>query len=178
MRPAHCAALLVFLGLCAFPHWTTAMAEQSSFTVRALGPEDLDTFRALNAVFGEAFEDKDTYASAPPSAAYLESLLGSPGFIALAALKEEKVIGGLAAYVLRKFERERSEIYIFDLAVIEAHRRRGAAAALINELRKMAAALGAWVVYVQADPSDAPAVALYTKLGRREDVYHFDIEPE
>jgi aminoglycoside 3-N-acetyltransferase I len=37
---------------------------------------------------------------------------------------------------------------------------------------------GASVVYVQADPPDAPAVALYTKLGTREDVYHFDIEVE
>jgi aminoglycoside 3-N-acetyltransferase I len=154
------------------------MAEQSTFTVRALGPEGLDTFRALNAVFGEAFEDADTYASAPPSAAYLKSLLGSPGIIALAALEEEKVIGGLAACILHKFEQERSEIYIFDLAVLEAHRRKGVATALINELRKMAAAFGAWVVYVQADPLDAPAVALYTKLGTREDVYHFDIAPK
>ncbi|ALO45787.1 Gentamicin 3'-N-acetyltransferase [Pseudohongiella spirulinae] len=34
---------------------------------------------------------------------------------------------------------------------------------------------GAWVVYVQADYGDEPAVALYTKLGTREDVMHFDI---
>jgi aminoglycoside 3-N-acetyltransferase I len=31
------------------------------------------------------------------------------------------------------------------------------------------------VIFVQADPVDAPAVALYTKLGVREDVLHFDI---
>jgi aminoglycoside 3-N-acetyltransferase I len=29
---------------------------------------------------------------------------------------------------------------------------------------------------VQADYGDDPAIALYTKLGRREDVLHFDIE--
>lgn len=34
---------------------------------------------------------------------------------------------------------------------------------------------GAWVIYVQADLVDEPAVALYTKLGVREDVLHFDI---
>jgi aminoglycoside 3-N-acetyltransferase I len=28
---------------------------------------------------------------------------------------------------------------------------------------------------VQADLGDAPAIALYTKMGRREDVLHFDI---
>jgi aminoglycoside 3-N-acetyltransferase I len=30
-------------------------------------------------------------------------------------------------------------------------------------------------MYVQADIVDDPAVALYTKLGVREDVLHFDI---
>jgi aminoglycoside 3-N-acetyltransferase I len=29
---------------------------------------------------------------------------------------------------------------------------------------------------VQADYVDPPAIALYTKLGRREEVLHFDIE--
>jgi len=31
------------------------------------------------------------------------------------------------------------------------------------------------MVFVQADPPDAPAVALYDKLGTREEVLHFDI---
>jgi aminoglycoside 3-N-acetyltransferase I len=31
------------------------------------------------------------------------------------------------------------------------------------------------VIYVQADHGDGPAIELYTKLGVREDVLHFDI---
>jgi hypothetical protein len=31
---------------------------------------------------------------------------------------------------------------------------------------------------VQADYGDDPAIALYTKLGEREDVMHFDIKVE
>jgi aminoglycoside 3-N-acetyltransferase I len=31
------------------------------------------------------------------------------------------------------------------------------------------------VIYVQADHGDDPAIELYTKLGVREDVLHFDI---
>jgi len=31
------------------------------------------------------------------------------------------------------------------------------------------------VIFVQADLGDAPAIALYSKLGRREEVLHFDI---
>ena len=93
----------------------------------------------------------------------------------LAAMQDGGVIGGLAAYELKKFEQERSEIYIYDLAVDAAHRRRGVATALIRELQHIAAARGAWVIFVQADYGDDPAIALYTKLGAREEVLHFDI---
>jgi aminoglycoside 3-N-acetyltransferase I len=135
---------------------------------------------ALLATFGEAFNDLDAYTANRPSAAYLLRLLGDDSFIALAALKNGNVVGGIAAYELRKFEQERSEIYIYDLAVAAAHRREGIATALIQELKKIAAGRGAYVIFVQADTSveDGPAIALYTKLGVREDVLHFEIAVE
>ena len=34
-----------------------------------------------------------------------------------------EAVGGLAAYELDKFEQDRREIYIYDLAVVESHRR-------------------------------------------------------
>jgi aminoglycoside 3-N-acetyltransferase I len=133
--------------------------------------------REMLAVFGEAFDDERTYRQAQPSDSYLKDLLASPSFIAIAALSEAKVVGGLAAYVLPKFEQARSEIYIYDLAVLESHRRQGVATALIGELKKQALVKGAYVIFVQADHGDDPAIELYTKLGVREDVLHFDIEP-
>jgi aminoglycoside 3-N-acetyltransferase I len=140
-----------------------------------LGREDVALVDAWLTMFGEAFEDEDSYGRSRPSAAYLGRLLGSDSFIALAAMQDETVVGGLAAYELPKFEQERSEIYIYDLAVAAAHRRQGVATALIEALKPIASALGAWVIYVQADHGDAPAIALYSKLGTREDVLHFDI---
>ena len=56
-----------------------------------------------------------------------------------------------------------------------SHRRRGIATALIEQLKRIAAARGGYVIYVQADLADSPAIELYTKLGTREDVLHFDI---
>jgi aminoglycoside 3-N-acetyltransferase I len=126
-------------------------------------------------MFGEAFGELETYTARRPSAGYLARLLATDYFIALAALEGEEVVGGLAAYELRKFEQERSEIYIYDLAVAEHHRREGIATALIAELKRIAISRGAYVIFVQADHGDDPAVALYTRLGAREDVLHFDI---
>jgi aminoglycoside 3-N-acetyltransferase I len=146
-----------------------------NFSIRRIAPGDLDLMDALLTTFGEAFEDVATFGKARPGADYLRQLLGGDQFIALAALKSGKVVGGLAAYELHKFEQERSEIYIYDLAVAAAHRREGIATALIAELGKIASTRRAWVIFVQADIGDDPAIALYTKLGTREDVLHFDI---
>jgi aminoglycoside 3-N-acetyltransferase I len=151
------------------------MSPSTPFSIQRLAPDDIVLMEALLTTFGEAFDEVETYSGARPSAAYLERLLGSDSFIALAALKSGEVVGGIAAYELDKFEQERSEIYIYDLAVAAAHRREGIATALIQELKKIAAARGAYVIFVQADLGDAPAIALYTKLGTREDVLHFDI---
>jgi aminoglycoside 3-N-acetyltransferase I len=129
------------------------------------------------ALFGSAFGDRETYLSAQPDDDYLRRLLASDTFIAVATFSGESLIGGIAAYVLHKFEQARSEIYIYDLAVHEQHRRIGVATALITELKRLAVARGVYGIYVQADYGDAPAIALYTKLGTREDVMHFDILP-
>ncbi|MFN6964363.1 MAG: GNAT family N-acetyltransferase [Pyrinomonadaceae bacterium] len=65
----------------------------------------------------------------------------------------------------------------YDLAVDQNYRRRGVATGLISHLREIARELGSWVIFVQADPGDEPAIKLYESLGTREDVHHFDIRP-
>lgn len=148
------------------------------FTLHRLTPGDVSIARKLNVLFGDAFADAETYTAKPPSDAYLEGRLAKEHVVAIVALAGDEVLGGLVAYELDKFERARREIYIYDLAVGMPHRRQGIATALIGHLREIAARRSAWVVYVQADYGDDPAIALYEKLGVREDVLHFDIAVE
>ena len=142
-----------------------------------LTSSDVPLMEALLMTFGEAFNEVETYTANRPSEDYLRQLLGSDMFIALAAVKQGKVVGGLAAYELKKFEQARGEIYIYDLAVALENRREGIATALIEKLKEIAAERGADVIFVQADtgPEDEAAIALYSKLGKREEVLHFDI---
>jgi len=147
------------------------------FNVRVLDAGDVVSFRDMLSMFGRAFGESATYAERQPDDPYLRSLLASNTFIAVAAVAGSKVIGGIAAYVLHKFEQARSELYIYDLAVEEHSRRQGVATAMIGELQNLAAARGIYVIFVQADHGDEPAIALYTKMGVREDVLHFDIAP-
>jgi aminoglycoside 3-N-acetyltransferase I len=147
------------------------------YAYKQISASDLPLMKALLAVFGEAFGEPDTYQSAVPADAYLQTLLAKPHFIALAATHGDDVVGGLAAYELEKFEQARSEVYIYDLAVREDHRRKAVATGLIRALGRIAKQRGAYVMFVQADPGDDPAIRLYESLGTREDVHHFDIPP-
>ena len=159
-------------------HEFDRMSLGENVTIQQLCDRDVERMRDLLRVFGDAFDEADTYCQAQPATDYLRKLLGQEHFIVLVALKQGSVVGGLAAYELQKFERERSEIYIYDLAVAAEYRRQGIATALIGALKNIAADRGAYVIFVQADCGDRPAIELYAKFGVREEVLHFDISVE
>lgn len=148
----------------------------SGVIVERLGPADIIEMEEANGLFAEVFGEEG-YHGPPPGEEHLRRLLTDDKFVALVARSGDRMIGALAGYELVKFEAERSEFYIYDLAVLEEFRRQGVATALIEELKGIARERGAWVLFVQADPPDEPAVALYGKLGTCEEVLHFDISP-
>lgn len=151
-------------------------AKARAFEVQRLTTANVQYFEGMLDLFADAFDDAEHYRCERPGPAYIHKLLATETFVALVAISDARVVGALAAYELVKFEKERSEFYIYDLAVASESRRQGVATALIAELQAIAKAGGGYVVYVQADYGDEPAIALYTKLGHREDVMHFDID--
>jgi aminoglycoside 3-N-acetyltransferase I len=155
-----------------------AHSSDTEIDVRVLGAADVLLAREMLGLFAREFEDDDAYLTKQPGDQYLRDLLGSETFIAVVALCASRVVAALAGYVLPKFEQARSEFYIYDLAVDSGYRRRGIATAMIETLQRVAVERGVYVIFVQADHGDDAAVALYTKLGTREDVMHFDIEPD
>ncbi len=144
--------------------------------VHRLTIDDTELYFAMLDLFGEVFEDRETYGAKQPDLSYVGKFLVNPTNVALVAIENEKVVGALVAYEFQKFEQARSEFYIYDLAVDCNFRRRGIATSLINETRRIAKQRGGWVVMIQGDYGDGPAIALYSKLGIREEVLHFDID--
>ncbi|WP_292532221.1 AAC(3)-I family aminoglycoside N-acetyltransferase [Methylocystis sp.] len=147
----------------------------TTYVVHRLRPANAQWMRELNELFARAFEDPAAYRACPPSDDYLKTLLAKEHVIVSVAVQDGAAIGGLVAYELEKLESRRSEIYIYDLAVDDRHRRRGVATALIESLQDIAAERRADILFVQADYGDDPAIALYEKMGIREEVLHFDI---
>jgi aminoglycoside 3-N-acetyltransferase I len=140
-----------------------------------LGAADRQLYDGMLRLFAEVFEEPGSYLGAVPSGRYVDRLLADPRFIAIVAASGGRVVGALAAYVLDKFEQERKEAYLYDLGVAADHRRRGIATNLIGQMKKVARERGCYVIFVQADQGDTPAVRLYESLGIREEAVHFDI---
>lgn len=145
------------------------------YRYKQLSRDEINYYHQMLDCFGRAFDEKEVYNKNRPDETYIRQLLGNDSFVAIVAMENEKVIGALTAYVLQKYEQQRSEIYVYDLAVSQEHRRRGIATSLIETLKPIAVDKGAWVIVIQADYGDEPAVKLYTKLGSKEQVFHFDI---
>ena len=145
------------------------------FEIERLSSRQIAEMREALRVFADSFEEEENFFSAPPGDAYLRRLLSDGRFVLLAAKSDGKMVGALSAYELMKYEQERSEFYIYDLAVAKPFRRRGIARSLIEALKPIARDAGAWVIFVQADREDEPAVALYRSMGVEEQPLHFDL---
>ena len=153
------------------------MSSNPSVDIRRLTADDAGIMRQLITMMGDVFDEPGHYHQAQPDDVYLRTLLARDSFIAIAALAGDDVIGGITAYVLPKYEQPRCEVFIYDLAVVETHRRQGVATALINEVRRIADEVGAWVVIIEADHGEPAPDALYSKLGTREEILHFNMSP-
>ncbi len=148
--------------------------------LRRLSGADLPAMRGLLALYAEAFEMPAEYLDKQPDDDWLGHLLQRPDFISLIAEREDgQIIGGLSAYLLQKFEQPRQEIFIYDLAVAEAWRRRGVASQMLGWMCREADRLGAWVIIIEAEKGDEPAIQLYRKMASSEEMaHHFNLTPQ
>ena len=124
-----------------------------------LAPETVVAF------IGEIFNRRgaESYLGDPPSDAYLSGLLSKDSVIPIVAFIGQEIVGGLVAYELEKFEQQRSEVYIYDLAVDEKHRRQGIATALMRRSQKeMQDVFGAEYVSLHVRKSNRAAFHLYS----------------
>ena len=144
------------------------------FTVKKLEAADLEAAKSLFLFFQiDDGVENPTHASD----AYLLELLARPDFHAIAAFEGETVIGGLAAYELTQYKLETRDMYLYEMAVDAAHRRRGVASELIERLKTLCAEKGIEQMFVGAQAANTPAVRLYQATGGvGAEVIEFDYE--
>ena len=144
--------------------------EISSFQIKRLTKEHLADFQALVNLFNTVFEE----ASKIGSETHLLKLLGNESFIALAALAENEVMGGLTAYELPRYYSDSSEIFLYDLAVKPEYQRMGVGKRLIERLKNYCAEQGIKEFFVMAHVEDEHAIEFYHATGgKSENVVNF-----
>jgi aminoglycoside 3-N-acetyltransferase I len=147
------------------------------YAIRRLQASDLGDLKRLLALFSRVFENKSPELTHIPDDAYLASLLEKPDVCICVATDAHEVIGGLTAYVLALPTTKEREMYIYDLAVDERHRRKGIARSLVNELKVQAKRSDVSVIFVEAEAPDAGAIRFYRSLGAQgSQVEHFNIK--
>jgi aminoglycoside 3-N-acetyltransferase I len=99
------------------------------------------------------------------SDAYLDALLARPEFWAFAATHTGRVVGGLTGHMLMMTAFEGAEVFLYDIAVVPDHQRRGIGRRLVDALRREAASQGISTMFVPADDDDTEALRFYTALG-------------
>jgi len=146
---------------------------ENSFKILRLKENDLDLFIELIELLNEVFEENPKLGSKEQ----LMKLLIKQDFHAVIVYKNDRIIGGLTAYELERYYTDKSELYIYDIAVKDEFQNQGIGKKMINYLKKYSLENGIETIFVQAHSEDVQAVKFYeSTFGKGEKVDHFDFE--
>ena len=134
-----------------------------SIEIKHLTKEDLSKFTSLIHLFNMVFEEESKIGSEANSL----QLLNNKYFVALVALVENEVVGGLTAYELPMYYSNSSEIFLYDLAVKPEYQRMGIGKRLLQNLKEYCLKNGIKEFFVMAHEEDEHAIAFYRATGGR-----------
>lgn len=131
--------------------------------VRRLLPGDEPVAAEVFSMMVAVFDEDD--AGERLDVDHVARLLARPDFFAVAALEDNVVVGGVTGHALPMTRNWSSELFIYDLAVRPDRQRRGVGRALVEAIRRMAAAEGITTSFVAADDEDTHALSFYRAIG-------------
>ena len=140
-----------------------------TLTTKRLGRLDGEVAREMFALMAAVFDE----TSERLSHAYVQQLLTTSSFWAVAAFEGERVVGGITAHTIPMTRSHSSELFIYDLAVHAEYRRLGAGRLLVSSLCAQALEAGISEIFVPADDDDLDALAFYRSLGGEESAVTF-----
>lgn len=149
--------------------------DHTNVEYRKLESGDDSLFSNLVLLFNEEFKSPTlTYVNTKN----IRKLLNNPNFVCIVAQIDNKIIGGITAYELEMYDREGSSMYIYDLAVRKACRRKGIGSSLVNEIIRLCKSKAIKDLFVQADGIDQQAIDFYKKVGGEpSETFQFSFNP-
>jgi ribosomal protein S18 acetylase RimI-like enzyme len=119
------------------------------------------TIRLLATGDEEVVEELATYDGPGDPA----GLLADPRSLMLVAFDGERPVGFVLGHELPRRHGERAKLFVYEVEVADAHRRRGIASTLLSQLEELARERGIPAGFVLTEPDNDPANALYRSAG-------------
>jgi ribosomal protein S18 acetylase RimI-like enzyme len=129
------------------------------------------TIRTFKAGEGAEIVAAGHLFDSPPDLATAERFLVTPGHHILVAYEDEEPAGFVSGVELTHPDKG-TEMFLYELAVDEAFRRRGIGKALVGELLSIARALGCYDMWVLTDNDNDAALATYRSTGTTDESSH------
>jgi ribosomal protein S18 acetylase RimI-like enzyme len=100
--------------------------------------------------------------------AYMRRFLADDRHYFVVAYVGEEPVGFVFGYRLSRFDGKPPMVFVYEVAVVEEHRRRGIGRALIEEVKRLADEDGCRKMLVPTNRSNEAAMALYRSAGGEE----------
>ena len=140
--------------------------EPKPIEIKRLNQSDLQFFKSLIDLFNIVFEEDRSNIGNDGN---LAGLLGNTQFLVMAALAEQEVVGGLTAYELPMYYADRSEVFVYDMAIKPEYQRMGIGKELIRSLKAECSRKGVREFFVLAHEEDEHAIEFYRSTGGKSE---------
>ncbi|NKB66770.1 MAG: GNAT family N-acetyltransferase [Candidatus Latescibacteria bacterium] len=137
------------------------MIDAANIEIRRLGPGDEQ--RALKAIL--ELKPEDERAGRQPSLSHLQSVLGQETNYLIVASHGSTLTGFLTAYRMPSFTADTALIYLYEIEVAPAYRRRGIGRQMIDLLKELGQSSGAAEIWVGTENDNVAAKGLYQSTG-------------
>lgn len=99
---------------------------------------------------------------------YMRAFLADDRHYFIVAFVEDDPAGYVFGYRLSRFDGRPPQVLLYEIGVVEHHRRKGIGRALVEGLKEMAQADGCRKMFVPTNSSNEAAMALYRAAGAEE----------
>jgi len=141
--------------------------------IRRLQRGDADCFGQLTELFSRVFDERQERVDARQ----LNKLLSKSSFYALVVHQNDRLVGGLTAYEIESYQKERSELFVYDIAILEEYRQRGIGRKLMGYLVNERLDTRIDSLFVTVHAKDPEALEFYrTVMGAGEATFNFSIK--
>lgn len=145
-----------------------------------MGMEELSITRLTTDEWEKAQASITLFWDTAPSQETIVKFLSNSQNILLSAELDEELVGQVIGYILDRWDKDESMLFLYSIDVAETYRRKGIGTSLIQDVKKLGRAQGCFEAFVFTNESNLAAMQLYQSTGGKrsnpDDVVMFEYD--